>query len=1393
MRTARALTALTLIAGLLVVPPAADRSAAAVSADCDRTPVMIAWQSGGSQVRAAAEQALLGGDADVCAFVDTTWAGRAKVDERLAVNQLMAGGGPSVRAAAQQALDATDPAALGAFLDSGWRQPWLLDQRLRINQMMAGGGAQLRSAAQKALDNGTSAALATFLDSGWRQPEYTDQRLRTNQILAAGGPEVKVAAQRALDAGTLDALTRFINVDWGVAAARDQETQTLTDLVKAAEVAGARAEVETTAAKAESQRAVAEADAARKAAQAAAAAAAQAQGNAAVAAAESQRAAQAADRAAAAAQEAVAAARAASAAARVAAGAAARAATAATRTGQAAARAYQAAALAATSTAEAQRARDAAVLARKAAQQTQQVAEAARRAGEAAFLAAYAASEAEGAANAANASAQAAREAGDWANQAGADGAAARAAAARAQANANRAIRAARAAAAYANTAGDAAMKARDAANRAVANANTAAAAAEDAAEHAGESAQAAARATAHANAATLAAQDAVAAAVQAQAVYEAGRAADAERVQIAYEQGDEAARAIAEQVTAQQARAAWDAEQAARRTAETNRLITVASDPATPTADAVRAARQVALTLSNADGSWTRAAARHALAGDDAFVLEFVRTGVAVAAGQDDRATLAGLMVTGTDAMRAAAQTALAGSDADVAAFLRTRDYPQRAAEDRLSVNQIQAAARDRADTATVEYAQRALDAGTAAALRQFLEVTQYAAAATDRRLKVNQILASPDSGPEVAAAAQIALDGPPALLDKFLDVDRYAAAQRDQDTAAHDAVVSALLAQATQVANLAVQNAMLAQQTAATARGAAAEAAGYAQEAVAAATTAAGYAQRAQQSAALAEQSAARAAASARTAVAAAQSATGSARRAAQSAAWATASAEQAAGYATNAIASAQRAYDAALAAGRSAQQAAEDFTVALNAAKQLGADEAARWAQRESQRCQAPGVPDPQGCLAQVYEIIENPARVAYLNAGTCELFYQQGSQLYNACLKDVLNPNFQATQELTLLTAFLADLTAFYTAFAGVISLVAAAYLGAGLAVGLAACAVCAPILEFFAPVLSPELVGVPLFLSPAFAGGGGVVAGTAIGIRAAAWLERLGVQARAEEGALARFVAALRQSCGPNSFTADTKVLLADGTSKPISEIRLGDRVLSTDPASGVTESEPVTATIVGSGVKRLVDLTVGADATAKDGTATVTATDRHPFWAADLRQWVGAAELQSGQWLRTSAGTWVQVTATRQHTEPATVHNLTVAGHHTYYVLAGTTSVLVHNQGWTVPDDFIILRGGTGDWPPPGTIISGVMGESVEDAAMALAWGKMRVTTAGEIRAAGGTVTYAPELTRAGLMNYKHVNVVLGATNPFSATIYDNPVAPARMRMHIMALGVPRC
>ncbi|WP_307706191.1 polymorphic toxin-type HINT domain-containing protein [Streptomyces sp. V1I6] len=150
----------------------------------------------------------------------------------------------------------------------------------------------------------------------------------------------------------------------------------------------------------------------------------------------------------------------------------------------------------------------------------------------------------------------------------------------------------------------------------------------------------------------------------------------------------------------------------------------------------------------------------------------------------------------------------------------------------------------------------------------------------------------------------------------------------------------------------------------------------------------------------------------------------------------------------------------------------------------------------------------------------------------------------------------------------------------------------------------------------------------------------------------------------------------------NSFTPGTLVLMADGSTKPIEDVKNGDKLLATDPETGETKVETVTAEIMGKGVKHLVKVTIDTDGEKGTKTETVTATEGHPFWVPEVGKWLDAKDLDRGQWLRTSAGTYVQISAIERWTaQSATVHNLTVSDLHTYYVLAGATPVLVHNCG----------------------------------------------------------------------------------------------------------------
>ncbi|WP_449657225.1 polymorphic toxin-type HINT domain-containing protein [Streptomyces hazeniae] len=189
------------------------------------------------------------------------------------------------------------------------------------------------------------------------------------------------------------------------------------------------------------------------------------------------------------------------------------------------------------------------------------------------------------------------------------------------------------------------------------------------------------------------------------------------------------------------------------------------------------------------------------------------------------------------------------------------------------------------------------------------------------------------------------------------------------------------------------------------------------------------------------------------------------------------------------------------------------------------------------------------------------------------------------------------------------------------------------------------------------------------------------------------------------------------SCPTNSFVPGTRVLMADGTTKAIEDVDIGDRVVATDPETGETRVETVTAEIRGEGLKHLVKVTIDLDGERGDETASVTATDGHPFWVPELGEWIEATDLNRGDWLRTSAGTHVQITAVKRWSAPsATVHNLTVSDLHTYYVATNGVSVLVHNMGRKPgqrpnydaegPHTTFVRHGGTGqvkkyaEWAP---------------------------------------------------------------------------------------------
>jgi hypothetical protein len=1223
-----------------------------------------AWYvlEGPSSVARAAAEALLGTDEQVRQFVETGAAEAYAKDERAAAQALAGMDGPSTRAAALRALDG--PAdQLTAFVDGGFKAAWVADERLRAYRVLEAGGPNTKAAAQKALA-GTDEDVSDFLARGRRTAEYADDRLAVTRMLAGAannsGPVMDAAAQRAL-AGTPEEIREFLTSGQYVARARDQELASVRSLTQQAKDAGEVASRESLAAAEASGRAVNKAEEAKKAAQVAAAESRAAGGAASKASAAAGRAADAAEGAADAAQDAVSASNAAMRAARVAADAARKATTAASLTAQAASRAQSAAAAARTDAGKAAAARQAAQAARDAAAKARELGQVKAERDRALAQARAAADAARSASGNADAAARAAGEAGSQAGVSAEQAQRARNAAARASRNAAAAARAADRALSLANAAAKASDDAFRFAAQAAQHAENAAAAAEDAAAHAGDAARAAAESARHAAAAVEAANLAVTAANQAVELEALARQEDEKRLAQATEQGIQAAQDALAQEQAQAVAAGdkvawnqqlrWDTAEEDRVDADTRRLLTEATAAGAPADVARDRGRRAALALLKTGGQWTKEAARQALSGTDTALLAWLSTGRRAAVGQDDRARLWNVVDTLPDGPeRTAAKAALDGDDAAVEQFLRNRSYPGKTANDRRTVYQMLTGAGPNVTAA----AQRALS-GTAADLHEFLRTGQYTARTADERLEVYRVMEA--GGPEVQAAAQVALAGPGSYLTYFLTTSRYQAAQRDAEQASHVSAVRALIVSAQQYAQKAVADGAEAQRVAAVARNAANEAAAYARQAADASNRAADYATQAAQSAVAAKNSADQAAQSAVTARNAANSAQSSANNAAKSAAVATGAARRAAADAAGAREAAKSARAAATAAGKDAalaQQAADEAVRIYD--EKLKAYQNARRSTEPGSGSDGDGTALQEtmtwGCL--VTELTKECLKVyvsfgdALMRPAKCDSTANQDSA---GCL--MLNDVREFIEENPEL---LLDMLQFVL-----------------MACGLA-------------PGAGEVCDGIDAGVS---FGRGDWVGGT---LSSLSTIPILGWGTSALNGwrkadkfrDSMRIFEELAQKCDNvsfNSFLPGTPVLLADGRRKPIERVRVGDRVLAGDAEARRTAGKAVTATIAGAGVKRLVDITVDTDGDDGSATATVTATDHHPFWVPADRDWVDARNLEPGMSLQDAGGDRVEIERVRHRTRQARVYNLTVADLHTYFVLAGAVSLLVHNCG----------------------------------------------------------------------------------------------------------------
>ncbi|MFD6891718.1 polymorphic toxin-type HINT domain-containing protein [Streptomyces sp. NPDC059957] len=1216
-----------LIGGLLplallsTLVSAAPIAAAAETPVSERGRTVAFWKAGGPAMQASAGAALTGSDADIRAFLDKGRAIAENLDDREAALQVVAEAGPAVRKAAEQALAGT-PEQLDAFLKEGWKAPLDQDQRVEAARIGEAGGRTVKEAADTAL-NSDIEAVRVFLSEGQHKKRDSDARVRVAQLETAGGPKVRAAATAALN-GSIEDVREFLTFGQHVARAQDQELASVTELAQQAKDAGDAAERESKTAKEAADRAIALAALAKKETERARDEVAAAKADAARAADAARRAAESTRRAAQAAQSAIASARAANAAAQVAAAAASAAARAASGAANAAAKAL-------THAAAGQRDEALAAHARQAADAADGAATAAERAaisGDAAAASAKAAASAT--ANELGAAA-AAEEAAAYNEQAGNSSAEARAAAATARRHAAEATRAADIAAGHAANAAREARAARDAARSAARHARNAADAALKAGQHAAGSKEAAAESKLHADAALLRAKEAMAAVDKAKVIHDLARKSEADELAARKANGINQAKDLKSAYDASLAQDKNGKAESDKLQADFVRLSQEAAQPSAEPAQIAAAGRKMALAALETQGQWSRAAAESALGAPDAVVVEYARNGWRAADQQDERDQVLRLVDDSPyEVVRNAAKTALGGDAAQIHAFLVDGQHTAAVSEYRVEVARIGNAG----GPAVKKTSDAALNGTGYQPLLDFLTTGQYSARHSDDQAAVAGL--AENAGPEVKAYADIALEGPAPSLRSFVQSGQYQAARRDQGNAAHAAQILNIVAGSAQVAALAQQRAAEALKTAATALDASHDAEEYARQAQTYAEQAAGYANQADASAKQAEASAKKAAEHAASARNAQQRARDSATSANASAAWAEASASLARGYAAEAYAAAESARQSAINAGADANAAAATYQKHLDTyiAEKARANEKTWWEK-----------------AYEKYQYLEQLVTGGMDYAG--DFAWEAGKQ----ALHWYKNLSWEERMRLDIeLRHLVAD--------------------------GLGGIPIAGEIADL-SNCLTYALEGIGYGDSSKFTDAAWSCGAAIPGIGWLAYIPK-GKKWYSKAEPLWEKLKSFRKkvddilACADtkHSFPAGTPVLMGDGTFRPIERIGVGDMVQAADPLTGKSGPRRVDATIYTPDDSEFTGVTLDA----ATGGGSITATDHHPFWTENRRQWVDAAELNAGETLRTPTGDTARIAKVSHWKELQPAYDLTVNDLHTYYVLAGQTPVLVHNS-----------------------------------------------------------------------------------------------------------------
>lgn len=141
------------------------------------------------------------------------------------------------------------------------------------------------------------------------------------------------------------------------------------------------------------------------------------------------------------------------------------------------------------------------------------------------------------------------------------------------------------------------------------------------------------------------------------------------------------------------------------------------------------------------------------------------------------------------------------------------------------------------------------------------------------------------------------------------------------------------------------------------------------------------------------------------------------------------------------------------------------------------------------------------------------------------------------------------------------------------------------------------------------------------------------------------------------------ISAIGAEGGGGCFVAGTRVLMADGTQKPIEQVTVGESILTRKSAHDPTL---VKAQVTGTHTVRELGYMIL--------NRTLKVTPNHRLWSNG--EWKEAGSIQLGDSLMHANGTIIPVTSVEWQLNPTQVFNLTIEKYHTY--IAG--DVWVHNE-----------------------------------------------------------------------------------------------------------------